>query len=274
MIDLAPKTPLFSAPHTSLLTTYTRVQAPKAGRFIPPARMRTRTCRYRFKQWGKRKRQAHDQCAAGCRWGRGEGVRDNYKCFEVVFIVSPGFCPDLRTLFVAEGLLMSVAVSSSSYCDKLSHYAQRYLSKASVISILDQIAKTGRGNCIVCDTVCAPSLLCREKWHGHFSWGINFEVYRSSHMHMHRGGLYMNVCVTSWQFASSARYCYTLPSTPNSTIIFSNHCVTGNRSFLRCEALARVLGGAVVSRAASRRVVWKARSDFKTENQCCSARAG
>ncbi len=54
----------------------------------------------------------------------------------------------------------------------------RYLSKASVISILDQIVAIGggSGNCIVCDTVCSASLLCREKWHGHFSWGINFEV--------------------------------------------------------------------------------------------------
>ncbi len=81
MIDLAPKTPLFSAPHTSLLPSDTRVQAPKAGGRIPPARMRTRTSRYRFEQWGKRKRQPHDQRAAGCRCGRGEGVRDNYKCF-------------------------------------------------------------------------------------------------------------------------------------------------------------------------------------------------
>jgi hypothetical protein len=58
------------------------------------------------------------------------------------------------------------------------------------VSILDQISKMrgrgcigggdggggGGGSCIVCDTVCSSSLLCREKWHGHFTWGVDFKV--------------------------------------------------------------------------------------------------
>lgn len=119
--------------------------------------------------------------------------------FHAVLIVSRfrvGFRVDLRTLFVAEGLLMLARVMFSARWMHVSRDGGRYLSKASVISILDQIAVIGggsgggggsSGNCIVCDTVCSASLLCREKWHGHFSWGINFEV-RASCMHMHALG--------------------------------------------------------------------------------------
>ena len=119
--------------------------------------------------------------------------------FHALLIVSRfrvGFRVDLRTLFVAEGLLMLARVMFSARWMHVSRDGGRYLSKASVISILDQIAAIGggsgggggsSGNCIVCDTVCSASLLCHEKWHGHFSWGINFEV-RASWMHMHALG--------------------------------------------------------------------------------------
>lgn len=94
-------------------------------------------------------------------------------------LVAAGFCKQSRTLFVAEGLFM-------------------YLSKASVISILNEISKlhsstgSSTGSCIICDTVSASSLLCREKWHTHFTWGIDFQdiepFFRSRHMRVCWGG--------------------------------------------------------------------------------------
>ena len=69
-------------------------------------------------------------------------------------------------------------------------FGLRYLSKAVVNSILDQISKMrgvsqGGGSCIVCDTVSSSSLLCREKWHGHFTWGVNLEVLYPEPAHFH-----------------------------------------------------------------------------------------
>ena len=164
-------------------------------------------------------------------------------------------------------------------CATLTRHARRYLSKAAVTSILDEISKKRGGgnlsNCIVCDTVSSSCLGCREKWHGHFSWGIDFEV-RSSCTRactlMMRGALCASLqrASTAHSFFCKALFSIvryisttTMAESARFHVSLESLCATGHRRLLRCEAPAHVLGRAVVRRSAPRRVVRKVTRDFR-----------